>query len=552
MRADAPATSVSASVPASPGVYARRFVVNALYGVGGRLLQLAVSFFLIGYVVRVLGREQWGLVVIATTVVSFLSLIELGTSAGIAKKLNMFMTQGDSRRFRQHFTAGAFLCAVLASLMLLMLMGVLVFLWPRLNVAPDLSREGQFVLTAICFSAACSLLSLPSAACLQAVHRIDIHVRLSSIALLLRCGLVVTLFQLIAPRASIYSCVLIVANVFVFVAQAAWVHRYVPDARIVPRLLSTALLRDVVAFNALTVFNTVNYVIFMQAPAFVLQAKTDLGTTGLYGIALQLNNLVRGFLLAPTNALSPVAVHLEAAGKAAQLRQLFCVSTKAYGAVGIMMWVWFWVVGDSFLHLWLARDVGELARALPWLIGATAAGTMTMPAAVVVVALERLRVPGIGGMVMSVLMVGVMLTGFAVGEAHVLTRISIVLAVFFTGYQLLRFGIVVHAMRIPLRETVGDLLLRPALPALAAGLALWGAAHHGLTSTALQLGGSTAAAGVVFGTAVWFGVVGQAERTLARTLIGTNWSREERDHAGTGDGPGRAAAGRALGATSDG
>lgn len=552
MRADASVPSVSVSVPAPPGVYTRRFVVNALYGVGGRLLQLAVGFFLIGYVVRVLGREQWGLVVLANTVVSFLSLIELGTSAGIAKKLNTFMTQGDTRRFRQYFTAGAFLCAVLASLMLLMLVGVLAFLWPRLNVAPDLLRESQFVLTAICVSAACSLLSLPSAACLQAVHRIDINVRLSSIALLLRGVLVVALFQLIAPRASIYSCVLIVVNVFVLVAQAAWVHRYVPDARVVPRLLNTTLLRDVVAFNALTVFNTVNYVVFMQAPAFVLQAKTDLETTGLYGIALQLNNLVRGFLLAPTNALSPLAVHLQAAGKAAQLRQLFCVSTKAYATVGIMMWVWFCVVGDSFLHLWLARDVGELARALPWLIGAATAGTMTMPAAVLVVALERLRLPGIGGMAMSVLMVGLMLTGFGVGEVHVLTRISIVLALFFTSYQLLRLWIVVDALRIPLRQTIGDLLLRPALPALAAGLVLSGAAHQGYTNTVLQLGASTAAAGVVFGVAAYCGVFGQAERSLARTVIGNSWRRERADHAGTEHRAGHAAAGRAPGATSDG
>jgi len=511
--------TAAAPVPMLTDSYARQFVLNAVSGVAGRLLQLGISLFLVGYVVRKLGSEQWGIVVLATTTVSFLSLIELGTSVGIAKKLNTFMTRGEMRRFGQYFTAGMFLCTVLSVAMLMLLLAALTILWPHLNVTPELSREGKFVLIAVTASAVCTLLSLPYGACLQALHRIDVNVNLASGAAIVRCVLTVVLFEFTAPRAATYGCVLGLTNAVQVLYQGVWVHRRVPEARFVLRLLNFRLLREVVAFNVLTVFNSVTYVVFMQAPAFVLQAKSSLGVTGLYGIALQLNNVVRGFLMAPTNALSPVAVSLESSGKGAQLKQLFCISTKVYASLGLMMWVWFLLVGDRFLHLWLARDVDELVRALPWLIAASAIGTVTMPSAVVIVALERLRLPAASGVVLSCAMVAVMLTIVETAQAHVLTTISIVLAGFFSAYQLIRFWIVVRALGVTLWQTVTELLLRPALPGAGAGMVLWIANRYGATDTVVELGAATVLTGVVFAGVSYIALVGRDERSLAWALL---------------------------------
>ena len=463
--------------------YARQFVLNTLYGTAGRFLQLGISLFLVGYVVRKLGREQWGLVVLATTVVNFLSLIELGTSAGLAKKLNTFMTRGDTRRFRQYFTAGIVLCTILSAAMVLLLVVVLTIVWPFMNVAADLSREGRFVLVAVAASTVCTLLSLPYGACLQAVHRIDIDVRRKTSAAVLRCVLAVALFELTEPRASIYGLVLAVTSGVMVLQQCLWVRRHVPDARAAWGSLNRALFRDVLAFNVLTLFNSLNYMIFMQAPAFVLQAKASLQITGLYGIALQLNNVVLGVLIAPTNALSPVTVSLESAGRLSDLRRVFCVSTKAYTAVGIMMWVWFFMVGDEFLRLWLARDVSELARALPWFIGASAVGTMTLPASVVIVAVERLRVPAVSGIVLACVMIATMVMISGSAEAHILTTASMLLACFFNAYQLLRFWIVARVLNVTAWESVTSFVARPALPALIAGLVLWVGVRYGYTHT---------------------------------------------------------------------
>jgi|GEM_PF-5130054 len=503
-------------VPA--GEYARRFGANVLFGVGGRALQLLVGVFMLGYVVAKLGGERWGLVALSMSVATMLSLIKLGAAAGIGKRLNESLTRGDARLFGRYFSAGVLLSGVMGGLMLVVLALLLTVFWGRLNIADSLAVEGRIVFAAICLSATFTALSLPLVGCLQAVHRVDVNTKLQSTALLARAAAVVLVFELWEARASTYAIIILVANCGVVVGLACWVRRHVPEARLDFSGVDRALRRDVLGLNILTLFNSLNYVLFMQGPVLLLQVYGGLQLVGLYGIGLQVNNLVRGFLLPGVNAFSPVAVSLEASGRREEMRRLFVVATKSYVAIGMLMWVWFVLIGARVLPLWLSEDVTELVLALPYLIGAATLGIAAMPAAVVTVALERLRIPAATGVVLA----GVMTVGVALvlqnPGSHTLMRMCALLVVFFGLYQAARFTVVARAFSMGFSAALGELVLRPLLPTAAAGVVLYGGVRWGIAASMLGMVLLTAAAGVVWLAALFGLLYNRVEREEGKRL----------------------------------
>ncbi len=499
--------------------YARTFVSNVFFGLLAQAVRLLVSMFLLGYLVRRLGEEQWGLVVLATSVVAMLSLIQLGASAGIGKKLNMFLARGESEAFQQYFTAGLVLCSVMAVFMLLGIVILLTVAWPALKVEADLAIEGKLVIGAVGISAILNSFMLPLTACMQASHRVDVFAKLNTVSLLLRTGSSVLFFEIIAPKASIYAFILAASVALVFLGSVLWVRRNVPEARVHLSSLNKTTLRDLAGFNLLTLFNSLNYVLFLQSPAIILQRSVGLAMAGLYGIALQLNTFIRAFLLAGLNAISPVAISLVSTGDVRKFKTLYRISTKTYSCVAMFMWLGFAFLGEPLLRFWLDRDVSELLRALPWLIGASSIGVAAMPSAVFTIALERLRIPGLGGLALAGGMIAAMFWVIGWSQTDLLVRCGITLFVFFGAYQILRVFVVSRAIRLRPVEVLMDMVVRPAIPAVAVLLTLWVATRFIGVLTILHLIGMAAVSLVIFVVFSFAFLYSRQERLTIKNVI---------------------------------
>src|SRR4029450_1415938 len=94
-----------------PQAWVHALVVSVLFGLLNSFIRFGVGMLLLAYVVRRIGPQQWGLVVIATSAVAFMALVQLGASAGLGKQLNEHLSRGDFDRFTQVFTAGRGGCA---------------------------------------------------------------------------------------------------------------------------------------------------------------------------------------------------------------------------------------------------------------------------------------------------------------------------------------------------------------------------------------------------------------------------------------------------------
>jgi O-antigen/teichoic acid export membrane protein len=495
----------------------RRFVLNLSFGMVGKLTHFTTGIFLIAYVVRRLGPERYGLIVIATTAMAFLGLIQAGASAGLGRLLNVLHTRGEKDEFRKYFSAGTLLSLGLVGVIAVGLLGVLTVLWPGLNVPFELRREGHWVVGLLGCGLILSCLTLPALACYQAIHRVDLMEKIGVGGTVLRAAATVALFEWVGAAPALYAVALLVEQMVVFSVSWIFLRNIVPEARLSLQGVTRGTFREIAGFNFLNLLANVNYVAFMQAPAFVLQRFEGLAVAGLYGIGLQLNNLVRGFLSAAMNAVSPAAISLHATGNAEQLRKLFLLTTKCFTALAALLWVLFLFLGESFLTLWLNRDVAPLVAALPWLIAASALGVAAMPASVFALTLGRLRLSAIAGVLLAAVMTGCMV-GLGGSEWQpALTRISLLLAIFFGIYQVVRIVEIVRLLKVSVRELVGP-CLRSSVPALLATAALAAVGHWRPETSHLQLAGVTLLALLAGGAGVVWVLFSKEEQCLLKRL----------------------------------
>jgi O-antigen/teichoic acid export membrane protein len=473
-----------------------QFLANVAFGMGGRIAQLVVSFMLLAYVVRHLGAERFSLVVIGTTVVTLVSLVQLGASSGLARQLTGAYARGNDSAFTELFTVGAVVSMALAALMAFGFGLAVTVFWSVLRIPAAYSAEGMQVVLALAFAGICSCLRLPSQAVLQAANRVDTVERLNLIGLAVRVGGIVVAFTVFAPSATLYAGALALEAAVVLGCTHVRARVLVPSAVVAIASTPKRAYSDVIGFNVLTLFDSLNYVAFMQAPVFIIQPHAGLLAAGLFGIGLQLNNFARGFLVAVLNALSPIIMSLEARGQRQELRNLFRLSTKVFLAAGAFLWTAARFLGEPFLVLWLRRDVSELATALPWFMAATAVGIGAMPSAVTAVALKRMGFPAGLGFALAGAMLAVLGPILDRASGAPLTAASVALLVFFGTYQALRFGVVAAALSLRPTEFV-DVVWRAVLPSVPAAVLLSATTALWPITSWLQLGMAALAATLV-------------------------------------------------------
>jgi O-antigen/teichoic acid export membrane protein len=447
--------------------YKNRFIPNIIYSGIGQAVQLIVGIFLVAYLVRKLGTERWGLVVLAMSTASILSLFQMGASTGIAKKLNQYLTICEEKEFTRYYTAGVVICLLLSLIMMICLIFFLTLGWQWMNISDNYYNEGRAVLAAIGVASILATNALAPIACLQAMHRIDIYAKFDMASVILRITLTVLMFELVSPQAYIYAFVLMICNLFVLVGTWWWVHINQPKARVRFSVFDTQVFNSMIRFNMMTMFNTLNYTLFMQGPAFLLQRYAGLSAAGLYGIGLQINTLLRSFFTIGANTLSPVVISLESSGNKDKMKVLFCMWTKFYSSVALMMWAGLVLLRRPILHIWVTQSGEDLLNSIPWIAGATIIGIMAMPSAIYMVALERLRLSAIAGLLLFGAMVGTMVFRLRFGESNkLLIDTCIILALYLGCYQMLRVWIISRIICLRCLEFWCGIVLRSIIPVL--------------------------------------------------------------------------------------
>ncbi len=424
----------------------KNFIRNTGFGLVSKLVQMIVGFLLISYVITSVGVKNWGILTLSISVVSLLSIVQSGISGGTSKRLSDSYYINDYNGFNKYYSG-----TLLIIYFLVFVIGLILFLYSKYFLQNIINDDTEiqtvryvFYLTAI--TTLLQIIKLPFIAILQALNRVDIIANVITFGFLLRTILVLTLF--VFNRSIVVYC-LILAIEFCFHLLVTYYYARKNTSkflRIKFKDIQFSYLLEILKFNLYNFINSLNYVFFIQLPALVVASRYGLIFSGYYGIGVQLNNLLRGFINILSNAIRPVFNILKSQEKINDLLKYFMLSNKLFLIVGGGIVIMSTAFLEDFLIIWLGEANTDLLVFCKYFLIFTAIGIISVPSAIMIITYEKLKFTSYFGLFLSV--VGALIMYYLDCPVNCFAFIPVLLSILFSIYNINRIAVIFKLLKI--------------------------------------------------------------------------------------------------------
>ena len=338
----------------------RRFAINVSMNWAATAVNMVVPFFLAPFVVHHLGRVQYGIWVLAVSIVSYLALLDLGLRSAVVRfvsKAQGLGTPGDAALPIQGALWLRLLIAVAVAVLSLMLAAATQHLF---QIPPELLRPARVTVLLCGLGVASTLVSGVYGAVLTGVHRFDV---LSSITMgqtLLRASGVLLLLRRgdgLEALAVWELTVIVLAGLLTF----AMALRCFPIARVRIARPGPEVLRALWSYSLTTFVFMIAVQVVINTDSLVIGAFLSVGMVTYYSIGSSLVSYSTQVASAVSSTFVPMASHLEGSNPAA-LRTMLLRGTQAMLGLVLPIGITLFIRGRTFIDLWMGPQYGEISE----------------------------------------------------------------------------------------------------------------------------------------------------------------------------------------------
>ena len=476
--------------------------------IGSNWLLLVVtvlaSYFLVPFNLRHLGKDQYGLWLLISSLTAYLSLLQLGVPMASVRHLSKAIAEGDQAAVNRLVASCAGLYLGLGAVSALVGLPLLIFYGNAGAIPPDLKAQCWWAfLLALANVGFGFFAHLPYAIMISYQDFVRTNI-LSTLMILARAGLNV-MFVLWYPSLVALAAVqamVTVAEILILWTLILTVHR---DIRPRPSLFSATVVRQIVGFSVYVLLLSMGAQLSFQTDTIVIGWFLGPEQVPVFSVGNNLILYLMQFIVGIAAVMMPTATSLQAQGKMDELRAIFLKWSKLALALTWCAGLYLVVFGPDFLSNWVGPDFrgpsGSVLRilmlsyfvflplrgvALPVLMGLGKAARPTV----------AFLVAGVLNLVLSLLLVGPLgLDGVAWGTT--IPNVLLTAALLYLACD---------ALEIPVLSYLAHLLPRAAVGFALTFLAVWFLRSAWEPHNFVEL----AAAGVVtvaaFGL-VWLGFV---------------------------------------------
>jgi O-antigen/teichoic acid export membrane protein len=436
------------------------------------LAGIAAGIFLFPFIVSEVGLTEYGVwLLVSSIAVLFFTDFGMGMSA------MRFVANAEAKQDRDELnrvvSTTLALFAALGVAGAAIYAGTMVLLLPRLEI-PASSRDVALVM--IGSVSVTALVGMPASlfrSVLAGVHRYD---RVSAIVVLqhsLRCGLMVV--ALLVLDAGIAGVIAVEAFVYLLSATLFYVvaRRTIPELRISRELVSLELLRRMMRYSLQVFVIVITGLVIIQADGLIIAMFLPVAMVTLYAGAFRLYQICRELAGSATAALIPHAAASAASADWERVRHVLLRGTKYSNAFILLLALPVIMFAEPVLVAWAGEDFADVAVVAQILLislvvnnNHLAAGSMLIGTGRVAPYAKLHACWALSNIILSVVLVQRFgLKGMALG-----TAIPIMLL------EPLYVRIALREFSVPAAQFVRESVLKPVVPALAAGGALFAAA----------------------------------------------------------------------------
>lgn len=509
---NAPAGDASQARASDAGGGSSQIIKNVLMNWMAYAATIVVGFFLSPFLVRHLGDSVYGVWVLVGSLSGYLGLLDLGLTPATVKTIAAYRARGDQAAINRLVTGGLAVFSVLG-VIVLGLSCVLALSFNRLFHAPLDATTTTAVVMLAGLNLAITFPATIFIGVLRGYQRYDLDAAVTSLTILLRSALLVAL--ILRGHGILTLSVL----TFVFdMARLAYLvycaRRINPDIRIARTHFHWPEMRQLFGHSSYFFLITIGNQLNFFTDSIVIGLFLTTASVTVYFIANRLVTYLRDLVVEMTGVLMPAISGLHASEQTARVHELHIVSTKYTMLLALPAAAVFFILGDSFIRLWMGDHYGQSVLILHVLTVAILANLILQPTASVLTGMGQHRVvaqftivQAVANLLLSLVLVPTMgLLGVALGTAISMVALTLAaLPVYFRRY---------------LTPPLGGYLRRSMLPPLLAQApfvaALLALRNYAPPTTLLMFFGVVCAALLPYGVIAFITCTGPPERRAFR------------------------------------
>jgi len=323
-------------------------------------ISASVAFFLSPFIVHHLGNIAYGIWTLVVSMISFMSLLDLGLRGAVTRFVARHHTQGDHLESSRAVSA-AFWLRMWISLIVITASAVLAVLSTRIFRIPvDLHLSARCAIILTGTSLALTLSFGVFGGVLVALHRFALVSCVTVIQTMLRAGGVVWLLK---SGHGILGLAIweFTVDLFANVTLAVLCFRVYPELRISLQRPDAAVLRQFLNYSSYVFLIHCAVQLIYYTDNIVVGFFISASAVTFYAIGGSLLEYLRQVVSSVTTVFMPLASSFEASGEQDQLRRLLIQGTRGSIVVASPIAVALFFRGHTFIQLWMGGQYEHIS-----------------------------------------------------------------------------------------------------------------------------------------------------------------------------------------------
>lgn len=348
-----------------------RFRRNVATNYANSGVAAVVALLLTPVLARGLGKEAYGIWVLATSLSLYVDLMDIGLGSATIKYVAEQDALGDPGRVRRVIST-SFLILVVPGLLAFGLGAVLAVYFPALfDVDPSLAGTATLLVIITCARLAISVPGDTFGGTLGALQRFDL-LNFSLISVLIAQAIAWWLVLEAGGGLIELGIVTAVIGLGGQITRFLMVRRLVPGATVSFRLFDRSLFRPLASLSAWLALARTAQVAITRIDTFVVGILLGAGSAGLYAIGQKLAFAAAKLVVPGTLGFFPFASELAAQRDREGLRQALLTGTRISLAIAGPLTIILVVLAEPLIDAWVGPEFADASRVVVYLVAANA------------------------------------------------------------------------------------------------------------------------------------------------------------------------------------
>lgn len=335
-----------------------RMLRNVLFNWAGMLAAIIYAFIMTPFIIKGLGNDKYGIWTLIMTCVGYITILDFGVQSALNRFIAKHVAVKAYEDANNVFSNALFIYALMGLLALAAGLVLAANIDSWFSIPPSDAATARTTMIYMAFFVAIQLPLNSYGAILIANHRFDI-VNIIQVTTVTFQGF--GLWILLQYDASLTSFALftIATGLSRYLFQAIFARKILPTLQFKISSISLLETKGLLTFSGITFLAVIaSYVIF-QSDNVVIGIYLTPEAIAVYSIGFMLADYTANIVGKMSNTLTPIFSSHEAKGNHDQVYQLVYSGGRFAALIGIPIGLSAFVVGDTFISLWLGSDYAE-------------------------------------------------------------------------------------------------------------------------------------------------------------------------------------------------